>query len=227
MALNKAKAERAIKEKIANPLNISSERAASLIRQVVAQNMASAIKRGGHMRVYKPEDFVLFAFGGAGPTHVSGFCGDVPKAVVFPASPVFCAMGSSIMDIVHMYEVSKRMVFMEPVTERLTTEYDTFNQTVERLIETAKQYLLAERLPVEKAAFHLELDMLYGGQVHVKRMASPQLFIRRPEDVRAVYNAFEKEFSEAFSPLIVNKPGGVYLDSFVIKMTVPTAKPQM
>jgi N-methylhydantoinase A/acetophenone carboxylase len=119
------------------------------------------------------------------------------------------------------------MVFMEPVTERLTTEYDTFNQTVERLIETAKQDLLAEGLPVEKAAFQLELDMLYGGQVHVKRMASPQLFIRRPEDVRAVYNAFEKEFSEAFSPLIVNKPGGVYLDSFVIKMTVPTAKPQM
>ena len=227
MPLNKAKAERAIKEKIANPLSISVEKAASLVRYVVDQNMASAIKREVHMRGYKPEDFVLFAFGGAGPTHVSGFCGDVPRAVVFPASPVFCAMGSSIMDIVHMYEVSKRMVFMEPVAEQLTTEYDAFNQTVERLVETAKQDLLAEGLPVERATFQLELDMLYGGQVHVKRMASPQLFIRSPEDVRAVYTAFEKEFSEAFSPLIVNKPGGVYLDSFVIKVTVPTVKPQM
>ena len=32
---------------------------------------------------------ILFAFGGAGPTHMAGLRGDVPKAVVFPAAPVF------------------------------------------------------------------------------------------------------------------------------------------
>jgi N-methylhydantoinase A/oxoprolinase/acetone carboxylase beta subunit len=31
--------------------------------------------------------------------------------------------------------------------------------------------------------------------------------------------------SEAFSPLVVNKPGGVYLDNFVLKCTVSTPKP--
>lgn len=88
MALNPGKAERAIRKKIAAPLGVSVEQAASLIRRVVDEHMASAIKREVHMRGYKPEEFVLFAFGGAGPTHVSGFRGDVPKAVVFPASPV-------------------------------------------------------------------------------------------------------------------------------------------
>lgn len=227
MPLNQAKAERAIREQIAEPLGISVERAASLIRRLVEQNMASAIKREVHLRGYHPEDFVLFSFGGAGPTHVAGYRADVPQAVIFPSSPVFCALGSSIMDIMHVYERSKRMIFMEAISERLTTDYETFNQAVESLMEQARRDLLAEGLPVGQAIFSLELDMLYDGQVNVKRTASPKLFIYTPEDVQTVYDAFEREFSEAFSPLVVNRPGGVYLDNFVLKVTVPTEKPKL
>jgi N-methylhydantoinase A/acetophenone carboxylase len=225
MPLNRARAARAIETHIARPLGVGVEEAASLIRHVVEQNMASAIKREVHLRGYKPEDFVLFAFGGAGPTHAGGFKADVPKAVVFPTSPVFCAMGSSVVDIVHLYEVSRRMIFMEPVSEALLTEFDAFNAVVDRLVERARTDLRAEGLPIDEARFALELDMLYGGQVNVKRMASPRLRLRDAADARAVYEAFEQEFSEAFSPLVVNKPGGVYLDSFILRVTVPTPKP--
>ena len=227
MQLDKAKAERAITERIATPLGISVVEAAALIRRIVDNNMASAIKREVHLRGYKPEDFVIFAFGGAGPTHVAGFKQDVPKAVVFPSSPVFCAMGSSIMDIVHMYEVSRRMIFMEAISERIAIDHDGFNRTVESLMAAAKQDLLAEGLDPDKARYGLELDMLYGGQVNVKRMSSPLLFIRSEADAKAVYDAFEREFSESFSPLVVNRPGGVYLDSFVLRVTVPTEKPPL
>ncbi|CAI07448.1 Related to beta-subunit of acetone carboxylase, possible subunit of acetophenone carboxylase [Aromatoleum aromaticum EbN1] len=225
MPLNKAKAEKAIREKIAQPLGIETIEAAALIRYIVDENMASAIKREVHMRGYHPEDFVLFAFGGAGPTHMAGLKGDIPKAVVFPAAPVFCAMGSSIMDIVHMYEQSRRMVFMEPGTEKFVVDYEHFNQTVDTMIERARQELRSEGLEVDDASFGLELDMLYGGQVNLKRMSSPLLHIRTAEDALKVYQAFETEFSEAFSPLVVNKPGGVFLDNFVLRVTVPTWKP--
>ncbi|MGH8991694.1 MAG: hydantoinase/oxoprolinase family protein [Acidimicrobiia bacterium] len=225
MALNRSKAERAIREKVADPLGVSVEEAAALVRRVVDQNMASAIKREIHLRGYHPEDFILFAFGGAGPTHVSGFLGDLSKAVVFRAAPVFCALGSSIMDIVHVYETSKRMIFMEAISEALTPDYETFNATVNQLMDQARQDLMAEGLPVDQARFSLELDMLYGGQVNVKRTASPVLFLESKADVEAVYEEFEREFSEAFSPLVVNKPGGVYLDNFVLKCTVSTPKP--
>ncbi|MFO1350884.1 MAG: hydantoinase/oxoprolinase family protein [Gammaproteobacteria bacterium] len=227
MPLDRAKAEHAIQDKIATPLGVSVEEAAALIRRVVDENMASAIKREVHMRGYKPQDFVLFAFGGAGPTHLAGYLGDVPKGVVFPSAPVFCAMGSSIMDVVHVYEQSKRMIFMEPITEKFTTHYDAFNAVVDALIETAKQDLAAEGLPVEQARFSLELDMLYGGLVNVKRSASPLLSIHNEADVKAIYDEFEREFSAAFSPLVVNRPGGVYLDNFVLKATVATPKPVM
>lgn len=225
MPLNKAKAEKAIRDRIAMPLGIETIEAAALIRRVIDENMASAIKREVHMRGYHPEDFVLFAFGGAGPTHMSGLRGDVPKAVVFPAAPVFCAMGSSIMDIVHMYEQSRRMVFMEPMSERLVIDRQQFNATVDAMIERANQELASEGLEVSDAKYSLELDMLYGGQVNLKRAASPLLHIRSDDDARVVYEAFEKEFAEAFSPLVVNKPGGVFLDNFVLRVTVPTWKP--
>jgi len=227
MPLNKAKAEKAIRERIAAPLGIDTVEAAALIRQVIDENMASAIKREVHMRGYHPEDFVLFAFGGAGPTHMAGLRGDVSKAVVFPAAPVFCAMGSSIMDIVHMYEQSRRMVFMEPMSERLVIDSEQFNATVDAMIARAKQELASEGLEAEDAKYSLELDMLYGGQVNLKRASSPLLHIRSDEDARAIYDAFEKEFSDAFSPLVVNKPGGVFLDNFMLRVTVPTWKPAL
>lgn len=227
MPLNKAKAEKAIRDKVAQPLGIETIEAAALIRRVVDENMAGAIKREVHMRGYHPEDFVLFAFGGAGPTHMSGLRGDVPKAVMFPAAPVFCAMGSSIMDIVHMYEQSRRMVFMEPLSERIVIDAQAFNSTVEALIGRAQADLASEGLNVEDARYSLELDMLYGGQVNLKRASSPRLRIDGAVDAQAIYDAFEREFSDAFSPLVVNKPGGVFLDNFVLRVTVPTWKPEV
>jgi N-methylhydantoinase A/acetophenone carboxylase len=117
------------------------------------------------------------------------------------------------------------MIFLESLTQQWTADYETFNATVRQLMDQARQDLLAEGLPADEATFSLELDMLYGGQVNVKRMASPVLFLESEADVELVYDHFEKEFSEAFSPLVVNKPGGVYLDNFVLKVTVPTPKP--
>ena len=227
MPLNRERAERAVREKIAEPMGLPVEEAAALIRHIVDANMSSAIKREIHLRGYHPEDFALFAFGGAGPTHVSGFLGDLAGAVIFQTAPVFCALGSSIMDIVHVYETSRRMLVMAPMTQELTTEYEVFNGVVDQLMKQARADLAAEGLPADRAEFSLELDMLYGGQVNVKRTACPVLHLRSPQDVQALYDAFEREFSEAFSPLVVNKPGGVYLDNFVLKVTVPTAEPAL
>ena len=67
MPLNRDRAERALREKIAEPMGLPVEEAAGLIRRVVDANMYSAIKREIHLRGYHPEDFALFAFGGAGP----------------------------------------------------------------------------------------------------------------------------------------------------------------
>ncbi|MGH3086541.1 MAG: hydantoinase/oxoprolinase family protein [Rubrobacteraceae bacterium] len=221
MKLNKEAAERAIKTKIADPLGVGALEAASLIRRIVDEKMASAIRKEVVLRGYRPSDFLLFAFGGGGPTHVAGYMDEIPRAAIFPFSPVFSAYGSSVMDVMHVHERSQRMTLIEPMTQQATTDYETFNDVVKEMMEEAKQEIEAEGLPLEKAVFSLELDMLYGGQIHSKRASAPDLFINSEEDVWRFYKQFEQEFSEAFSPLAVNVPGGVYIDMFVLRVSVP------
>ncbi len=227
MRLDKNRSIHAIREKIAKPLNVSVEEAAAIIRKIVNGNMASAIMKEVHLRGYSPEDFILFVGGGAGATHAEGFKGDIRKAVTFPFSPVFCAFGSSTMDIMHVYEVSKKLTLMAPGSQQLSQEYSTFNSTVENLVEQARTDLLGDGLDPQKAAYVLELDMLYGGQFHVKRALSPRLSIHSPEDVRAICDEFNREFSEAFSPFVVNPEGGIFVESFILKAIISTPKVEL
>lgn len=224
MPLDRDKAVEAIRTKIAEPLGVGVDEAAALIRRIVEENMASAIKREVHLRGYHPEDFALFAFGGGGPTHVAGYRADVPAAVIFPQAPVFSALGSSVMDIMHVYEQSGRMQLMAPVTEEIVIDREAFNAKVNAMIARAKTDLGAEGLADAPTVFSVELDMLYGGLVQVKRVSSPVVTIDSDDDARRVYEDFEKEFADAFSPHVVNKPGGVYIDGIVVKATVITEK---
>jgi N-methylhydantoinase A/oxoprolinase/acetone carboxylase beta subunit len=224
MPLNREKAETAIRTRIAEPLGVSVDEAAALIRRIIEQNMASAIKREVHLRGYHPEDFALFAFGGGGPTHVAGYRSEVPTAVIFPQAPVFSALGSSVMDIMHMYEQSRRLPFLAPMTSELVLDKELFNGIVEDLMVKATLDLESEGLGDRDVVFSVELDMLYGGLVQVKRVSSPMLRIETDDDAQRVYAAFEKEFAEAFSPHVINKPGGVYVDGIVVKATVVTEK---
>ena len=177
MKLNKSAAERALR-KMAKPLGMDVIEVASIIRRIVDEHMASAIRKEVVLRGYRPEEFVLFAFGGGGPTHAAGYHGDIPQTVIFPYSPVFCALGSSIMDIVHVYESSRRMTMIEPFTGKAVVDREAFNSVVRDLKEQAEQELLTEGLNPQDAVYVLELDMLYGGLIQPKRTATPGLFIR-------------------------------------------------
>jgi hypothetical protein len=100
----------------------------------------------------------------------------------------------------HVYEWSGRMQFMAPVTEEIVLDRTAFNAKVQEMVGQANKDLEAEGLADRKTVFSAELDVLYGGQVQVKRVSSPVLTIDSDDEARRVYDAFEKEFSDAFSP---------------------------
>jgi len=203
---------------------MSVEQAAAAVRKTVNGIMSSAIAKEVLLRGYSPDEFLIYAYGGGGPTHVSDYMGDIPKAIIFPYSPVFSAMGERLMDITHIYERSNRMFLLEPSTKKVVIDFSSFNKTVEDLMSIAKVHLQEEGIPLDRVTFSLELDMLYGGQINVKRCLAPKLFINSEEDALELYNAFEKEFSDAFSPLAVNVEGGVIIDNFVIRGIYPIEK---
>ena len=179
MPLNRDKAVAAIQDKIAGPLGLGVDEAAALIRRIVEQNMASAIKREVHLRGYHPEDFALFAYGGGGPTHVAGYRGDVPTAVIFPQAPVFSALGSSVMDIMHVYEQSGRMQFMAPMTEQIVIDRDAFNARVRELMDRAEHDLQAQGLAGRAPVFAAVCERI--GPREILREVTPAVQPRKTE----------------------------------------------
>ena len=227
--LERRLAEQAIREQIAVPLGVDVEEAALMVKRIVDANMGQAIRRETVLKGFDPREFILFAFGGAGPTHCCGYArfAEMEKIVVFPFAPTFCAFGSSTMDIVHVYERSRHLHLLHPATQEYLTDYDGFNRSVEALREVAARDFEGEGYERGRVEYVLELDMKFGGQLNVKRVTSPVLRVASPDDVLAIRDAFETEYSQAYSPLGLNPEAGIEIHNFVLRGRVPQPKPEL
>ena len=223
LKLNQRRAERAIRDRVASPLGIDVPEAALLIKRVIDARMGAEIYKETVLKGYDPRDFVIFAAGGAGPVHCCSYAesAGMSKVVVFPFSSAFCAYGSSTMDVVHVYERSRRFPLLTAVGGHWLEDYDGFNSVVEGLRELAYRDFAGEGFDPDQVRFALELDMKFGGQLNVKRVAAPLERVGSESDMRALYAAFEREFSEAYSPLGLNPDAGVEIEAFVLKASLP------
>ncbi|MDO8484403.1 MAG: hydantoinase/oxoprolinase family protein [Candidatus Limnocylindrales bacterium] len=97
------RARAAIDERLARRLGLDPVEAAAGIVRIVDSKMSDLIRREVIRSGRLPQDFVLYAFGGASPVHAVGYARDlgVPEIIVFPTSPVFSAFGVAAADLVH------------------------------------------------------------------------------------------------------------------------------
>ncbi len=223
LTLSQRRAERAIRERVAKPLGIDIASAALLIRRIIDAKMGAEIYKETVLKGYDPRDFVIFAAGGAGPVHCCGYAeaAGMSKVVIFPFSSAFCAYGSSTMDVLHVYERSRRLSLLTAVRGRWSEDYDGFNSVVDGLRELARRDFAGEGFDPDQVNYALELDMKFGGQLNVKRVASPVLEVGSEADMRKIYASFEREFSEAYSPLGLNPEAGVEIEAFILKASLP------
>jgi N-methylhydantoinase A len=95
MALDIEAARRAVSDHVAQPLGLDIEEAAAGIIDIADAVMSRGVRVVSLSRGYDPRDFVLVAFGGAGPMHALSVAPlvDVPRVLV-PAYPgAFSAYG--------------------------------------------------------------------------------------------------------------------------------------
>lgn len=219
LQLNRRRAERAIRDRVAEPLGVSVDEAALLIKRIIDAKMGAEIYKETVLKGYDPRDFVLFGAGGAGPAHCCGYAeaARMGRVVVFPFSSTFCAYGSSTMDVLHVYERSRRFTLLTPGKRAWLDHYEGFNSVVGQLKEMALRDFSGEGFDTTDITYELELDMKFGGQLNVKRVAAPLLQVSSEDDMKALYAAFEKEFSEAYSALGLHPEAGVEIEAFVLK----------
>ena len=201
------------------------EEAAWLIKKVIDGLMAGEIFKETILKGHDPKEFVVFSFGGAGPTHCCGYTFEagVPKIVTFPTSPVFCALGSAVMDVIQYYETTKYFFLSNLLASAALVPGNTLliMKDLMKWCTNCKNWqsgtCKGKGISPESAIFSLELEMRYGGQLNMTRVPSPRLFIKDKSDVLAIYENFEREFIKAYSALSVFPEGGVDISSFVLR----------
>ena len=108
--LSRDLAAEAIRAHIAEPLGLTVEDAAAAVYAIQNAQTADLVRKVVVTAGYDPRDFVLYAFGGAGPVHCASYAADLGVAeVVVPLGPtaaVFSAYGLAASDIVLTAELS-------------------------------------------------------------------------------------------------------------------------
>jgi N-methylhydantoinase A len=159
MRLDGACARAAIAAKVAQPLGLSVAEAADGIVRVIDVKMEEAIKAISTMRGHDLRDFMLLAFGGAGPLLAGRIARALGMAgVIVPRHPgVFSAIGLLMSDVRHDYIRSQLTPLSEISPDRVN---DTFEQLAEQaLAELRDDGFTSDRIRIERA-----LDMRYAGQ---------------------------------------------------------------
>lgn len=175
---------RAIFERdLAKPLGMNVEEAAAAVIRLGNVHMSGAIRMVSLSRGYDPRDFVLFAFGGAGPLHAVALARElgIPEVLV-PARPgltnaLGCLVADLRQDRVNTVNKPLDQVDMDEVKRLMTAQRDS-----------ALAVVAAEAAEIEETVVIHGADMQFRGQTHLIRvpLASPNV---TREEIQAAFEA--------------------------------------
>ncbi len=192
LKLNKAKSEKAIKEKLASKLGIPVLETAAGMYRIINSNMAQGVRQITVERGYDPREFLFIVAGGAGPIHSSEICRELEIAMflVPNVSSIFCAAGMLLGDLKHDYIRSCFSSFINLDRKKFLS---LFSEMKEKGIKTLKEEGLAE----DKIEFIPTLDMRYNGQYHEVQLECEWMDI---VDLRLenIFEAFHNEHNRQF-----------------------------
>jgi N-methylhydantoinase A len=181
MKLDKESATRAIAA-LGAQIGMQTLECAAGICRIVELQMADVIRKVTVEKGYDPRDFVLFAFGGAGPAHAGVFARELGvRKVVIPqgkAASTWCAFGAAAADVLHIFEHSEIMPTPVPAKR--------INDALERLEKQAKALMAKEGIAEKRQRFEFSLDVRHRGQINEVEVALPgaRLVSRYETDLR-------------------------------------------
>lgn len=174
---------RVFAEKLGGPLGMSAEEAAEAVIRLGNVHMSGAIRMVSLSRGYDPRDFVLFAFGGAGPLHAVALARElgIPE-VLIPARPGLTnALGCLAADLRHDL-VNTLNGPLDGIAMDLV--HATLAQQRKRGLEA----VMTEPGEIEETAIVHSADMQFRGQTHLIRVALPRPDMTR-EELQALFEA--------------------------------------
>jgi N-methylhydantoinase A len=159
IVLDVERARAAIAEKCAGPLGIDVVAAAHGIVEIANAAMVNALRLVSVQRGYDPRDFVLIAFGGAGPVHANRLAAETEiPATLIPMSPgITSAMGLLVTDLKHDYSTTH----IQRVDQ---LDAPAVEDVYRRMESDGRATLSREGIAPADMEFVRQVDMRYVGQ---------------------------------------------------------------
>jgi N-methylhydantoinase A len=142
-------------------IGLGPHETAAGIGQIIDNMMADKIRRMTVYRGHDPRAFSVFAFGGGGPTHASGFARKLGVAqVVVPlgnTASVLSALGTVSGDVVHLYDSVTRLV--------APYDMEALRQEFSEIVAQGVEQLRDEGFQGDDIDVTRSVSMKYGAQV--------------------------------------------------------------
>ncbi len=146
-------------------LGMDAVSAAEAVVRIANTKMAGAIRMVSLSLGADPRDFVLFAFGGAGPLHATALARElaVPR-VLIPARPgITNALGCVVADLRHD--------FVNTINKPLdAVDIKEVHAVFARQIEEGERLINGEKIEISEVSRLFSVDMQFVGQTHVLRV---------------------------------------------------------
>jgi len=179
-------------QRIASALGISLMQAASGIARIAEFKMADIIRKTTVEKGFDPRDFVLFAFGGAGPAHAGVFARELGvQKVIVPQKEIastWCAFGAASADILHVYE--------QVDIQASPFEAARVNATFDALEQKANGQMDRDGIDKARRRFAFSLDMRHRGQINEVEVVLPE---KRVKD--AFFETLRRRFTARYEQL--------------------------
>ncbi|OGA80185.1 MAG: hypothetical protein A3G81_29375 [Betaproteobacteria bacterium RIFCSPLOWO2_12_FULL_65_14] len=217
MALYPQRAAEAIGERVAKPLFVGNVMAAAAgIRQVIDSQMADRIRKSTLERGYDPREFVMMAYGGAGPVHAASYGEQVGvREVIVPYfATVHSAYGAALSDVRFSLQHSHPVVLPAPAS---------LVEGIYAAMEADGERRLAEaEVPKPQCRFERWVEARYRRQVHHLRVPAPALVDEA--GLKKIAADFEAEYGRLFGKGAALRDAGIELVNYGVDAVGVTPK---
>jgi N-methylhydantoinase A len=186
MQLDARAAERTLRERIAGPLRLDITAAAAGVLRIAATAMSYAVKGVTTERGLDAGDFVLVAYGGAGPLHAVEVAREIGiRKIIVPNAPgVFSAFGMLFADL--------RYDFVRTSLMRLDeASFDHVEDIYRELESQGRDAIAATSVRPHKVTIRRAADMRSVGQEHAVTVDLP-LNVFAKQDRKAIKRHFDE-----------------------------------
>lgn len=229
MTLSRANAEKAIDEKVAKPLGTDTIHAAAGIKKVLENKTADLLRTLVFSRGYDPRDFVLLAFGGAGPTHCTSYGTELGvKRIIIPFTAAvhsaFGAVGADLVHVVEHAEIKRTPMFFDKASRYF--DYQQFNRIFEDLEDKSQLVLQGSLDNKQEIVFHRSVDLRYRRQAFELSIPVPSRKMTS-EDIDNLIADFDRSYEKLYGPQTAFREAGIETTLFRIEATKTVKKPRL